>query len=81
MENKNFLYDSLYYLHLNSGASDEKVRGVILGMVSSCMAFGWKFETCMSFIKNYINTHEEKNEFRDILTMLPECWREPYLGS
>ena len=75
---KNPIYDALYYLHKNSGASDERVRGVVLGLACGLQAHGELFETIMETIYTYVQTHPERNEFRDIYTMLPTWWVETY---
>jgi hypothetical protein len=70
--------DALYYLHENSGASDEFVSGVFIGLISGLMSCGIGFETCLACICTHIKTHKERDKLRDITPLLPECWRDQY---
>lgn len=64
--------DAVYYLHRQSGASDDKARGVIVGLMAGLMAHGGTFEESMAIIAKAINDSEEKSDFR--MELFPECW-------
>ena len=65
--------DAVYYLHERSGASDEKARGVIIGLVSGLMASGRSFEEALKIVGQAISESKEKDSFR-INLMFPDSW-------
>lgn len=78
LDNMNTVKDALYYIHEQSGASDEKVSGVIVGLMAGLMACGYKFEDVIRYIRYYVKHHPESKDFRSMRKVLPECWLEEY---
>lgn len=68
MRNTTIARDALQNAATDSGASDEYVRGVVLGLVSGLMAAeGWTFNKAWDFVKQNLPANARPN-------YAPEAW-------
>jgi hypothetical protein len=65
--NLNMVKDECYYLHPQSGASDDKCSGVLVGLVGGLMSCSLTFEDCVLLITENIPVNAR-------LQCIPASW-------
>ena len=65
--------DGVHYTHPQSGASDDKAEGVIVGIVAGLMACGLTFDQALNWIALNWRQHEAYRP-----QCIPLAWREAF---
>ncbi len=68
------LLDCLYNCAPDSGASAEYKQGLVVGMVTTIVASGMKFNDALLEIKRVVETTENGLTWDQVRAVMPESW-------